>query len=129
MTVDGLPEDVIKFIADSIDSVEQLRVLLLLYNSPERAWTTAEISEELRSVESSISKRLEGLYDRHVLSLDPKAPTRHRFNPTSAHVGDIVRRLNDINRVRPYQVIDAIYAAPPRSLTALADAFKFRGGP
>lgn len=126
VTSEDLSENLRQFIQGCLDSVEQLRVLLLLYSQPDRTWTTAEITAEMRSVESSIGKRLEGLYTRRVLNRATGTGT-HQFLPARPEITALVRELADENQLRPYRVIDAIYARPSQSIQDLADAFKLRG--
>lgn len=112
------------FLHACIDSVEQVEVLLLLHNHPEKSWTVREITAELRSTENSISKRLADLYSRKVLVADPKQPERHRYSPASEELRDVIRRLSEENAIRPYRVIDAIYSKPPKDLLAFSESFK-----
>jgi Mn-dependent DtxR family transcriptional regulator len=44
---DDLPEDVIRFIADYIDSVPQIEALILLGDNPARAWTGPELADRI----------------------------------------------------------------------------------
>lgn len=130
MSDDELPEDVREFIGRYIDSVEQLRVLLLLGANPDRAWTLAEITEDLRSSEISIAQRLAGLYERKVLlpAEEGGDPRLHRFTPGSPGLRPLVRQLIELNRAKPYRLIDAIYSRPSSSLRAFSEAFKWKGG-
>ena len=49
-----------------IGSVEQLEVLLLLRGSPERAWTSAEVYDVIRSSPVSVSQRRRGVHRRGI---------------------------------------------------------------
>lgn len=128
MAGEDLPESVLKFLDTYIDSVEQLRVLLLLHMSPDRVWTTVEITSELRSAETSIAKRLDDLYARKVIWPIPNSKDSHKFSPTNADVRKVVGELAVQNQIRPYRVVEAIYSRPNKALQAFADAFKLRGG-
>ena len=127
MARDVLPRHIQEFLDTFIDSVEQLRVLLLLYSDPQKLWTVAEITAELRSAESSITKRLDDLYSRKVMVRLPELKGSHRFSPSTADIEVVVRDLAEQNQLRPYKVIDAIYSRPDKVLRDFADAFKFRG--
>lgn len=126
MKRDDLPPEVRQFLETSIDSIEQLQVLLLLYLSPERTWTTSEITLELRSTETSIEKRMNDLYDRKVLTKTSEIG-KHKFNPISSDMKKVIEAVAYQNQLRPYQVIDAIYSSSTKSIQAFADAFKVRG--
>lgn len=128
MARDDIPNEILNFLHECIDSVEQLRVLLLLSDNPVRVWTVTELTKELRSTETSIQKRLDDLYSRGVLARDSSLAGKHRFNPSSEDMRTLVKSLEQINQARPYRVIDAIFSRPSEALKAFADAFKFRGG-
>jgi hypothetical protein len=55
----GIPEDVYRFLYQNIESVEQLELLMLLFQAPERGWSPVQVAEALASHRSSVSRRLE----------------------------------------------------------------------
>lgn len=116
------------FLKDCIDSVEQLRVLLLLFESPERWWTVSELTQELRSTDSSISKRLDDLYAKGVLVRGSNNPNLHSYQLVSQGMKKTIQSLAEFHSLRPYRVIDLIYAQPNEALQAFADAFRFKKG-
>ncbi|MES2803848.1 MAG: hypothetical protein V4654_15250 [Bdellovibrionota bacterium] len=126
MKRDDLPIDVRYFLETSIDSIEQLQVLILLQTHPNKIWTTNEIAIELRSVDTSIQKRLHDLYRRNILLVSDKE-NEHKFLPSSTSMRALIEILAGENQLRPYQVIDAIYASPDKSILDFANAFKMRG--
>lgn len=128
MAGENLPENVLHFLETCIDSVEQLRILLLLHSTPERMWTTAEITTELRSAESSIQKRLDGLYRRKVLRQIADSKDQHRFLPANDELRIVIEELAIQNQLRPYRVIEAIYPGPTRAIQAFTNAFKLKSG-
>jgi hypothetical protein len=127
VATEEVPEKVLRFLDSYIDSIEQLRVLLLLYSDPSRIWTTAQVTAELRSSDTSIVKRLEDLYARGVLERRPELGGAHRFTPCTEELVDAIDCVARENQVRPYRLIEAIYSRPNRALRDFADAFKFRG--
>jgi hypothetical protein len=127
MKRDDLPKELRFFLETSINSIEQLQVLILLHAHPNRIWTTQEIATELRSVDSSIQKRLQDIYTRHILLEIPNKVNEHQFLPSSPVMHTLIDLLATENQLRPYQVIDAIYASPDKSILDFANAFKMRG--
>lgn len=123
---DDVPESVRQFVLSTIDSVELLRVLLLLFEAPSRRWSAADITRELRSSDSSIDKRLHDLYDRRVLSPEANRDAVHQYIPYSGESHAAVEKLVDFHRHRPYRLIDLIYSKPNEALRAFADAFKIK---
>lgn len=124
---DDLPKDARYFLENSIDSIEQLQVLLLLHANPDRIWTTNEIAVELRSVDTSIQKRLNDLYIRNVLLPLKGNDNEHKFLPSSQAMKKLIDVIVSENQLRPYRIIDAIYASPDKTILDFANAFKMRG--
>jgi len=70
-----------QLLARHIGSVEQLEVLLLLRGSPERAWTSAEVYDVIRSSPASVSQRLEAFTVAGFLTKEEGPPVRFRYAP------------------------------------------------
>lgn len=116
-----LPEDVREFIRGSVDSVEMLRVLGALRNDPARTWSVKELSDELRSSQSSIRSRLENLR-----ALELVAESGGGFVYRAAPAKDaLAARVLTAYRERRVSVIDMIFSQPSDPLVAFADAFRF----
>ena len=127
MVGNELPENILHFLDTRLDSVEQLQVLFLLHAEPERIWSTAEITAELRSSDTSITKRLDDLYASKVLVRMPELQGRHRFSPASPEILQIVHLLAELYRTKPSRVSEAIFSGPNKSLQAFANAFRRNG--
>lgn len=125
MHFDDLPKDLVEFVFASIDSVEQVHVLLSLHADPSREWTVAELTRELRSAEASIGRRVDDLRLRGVLA-DGEQPGVVRYKPASERAASCIDLLARAYRERPTRVIELIYSKPPQALQAFADSFKFR---
>ncbi len=124
---DELPAEVLSFIHQRIDSVEQLQILLLLVQDPCAQWTIERISRELRSSSASVQKRIGDLCARKVLAPEAVSDTGEiRFLAFDADVDQLVRELSGIFRHRPHRVIAQIFAKPSPSLRSFADAFKLK---
>jgi len=92
MSPAALPASVVTFVHGCIDSVEQLAVLALLSDQPEKEWTTTTLSQELRSTETSVEKRLSSLARAKVL--EPIAPgASFRYSPCSPEVAATVQAV------------------------------------
>lgn len=122
-SVQGLPDDVRRFIRECIDSVELLHVLLMLRDNEERRWTPELLSAELRSSPQSIGRRLEHLRQHRLAVLEPDG---YRYGATR-NVDRVVQRLADLYRERRTTIIDVIFSTPADPLQSFSDAFKVRG--
>lgn len=125
LSFSDLPPELIEFVAGAIDSVEQVHVLMALQADPVRGWTVAELTRELRSVESSIQRRLEDLYSKNVL-LRPASGDPIRYMAANPKAEACIGLLAKSYRERPTRLIELIYSRPPAAIQAFADAFKFR---
>lgn len=110
-------------IAESIDSVEQLEILLLLRSEPEKAWSAEEIDSRIKSSLSSIRSRLAGL---EKYGLVHRSDDRHRYDP-APEVQIAVDELAVAYDESRYTVIDLIFAKPDDKLSLFARAFRLRG--
>lgn len=127
MKRDDLPKELKYFLESSIDSIEQLRVLILMHANPDKVWTTNEIAIILRSVDTSIQKRLLDIYSRKILLAFSEKEDLHKFLPSSTAMKEIIDSMVVENQLRPYQIIDAIYSSSDKTILDLANAFKMRG--
>ncbi|NKE69468.1 hypothetical protein MNODULE_01715 [Nitrospiraceae bacterium HYJII51-Mn-bac16s-1-B09] len=115
-----------QFIAERIDSVELLEVLLFLRANSEREWRADEVSKEFRSSTVSISKRLADLHARELLFLNEGSPPRYRYNPRTNKLVVAVDRLAEAYALSRARVIDLIFSKPADKLRHFSDAFKLR---
>lgn len=120
----GLPEDVYRFLYHNIDSVEQLEVLLLLRQSPERDWTAEAVARTLYSHPSSIIHRLSSLAGRGLLR--ELEPAHFQYAPRSTELHDTVSRVAACYRERRVAVITLIASKPIENVRAFSDAFRIR---
>lgn len=126
MTNDPISEEVKQFIAERIDSVELLEVLLFLRAKPDREWSAAEVSKELRSSPNSIAKRLENLHARELLFLKEGSPPLYRYSPRTNNLMVAVDQLARAYAISQARVIDLIFSKPIDKLRHFSDAFKLR---
>lgn len=125
MQAGDLPEGVRRLIADSIDSVEQLEILLLLLQHPERTWTAETVARELRVSSLSAGDRLEDLA-RDALLARVKSGEEYRYAPGSAALDEAVRGLATAYTERRVTVINLIFSKPVDKIRTFADAFRLR---
>jgi hypothetical protein len=121
----AIPEDVERFLAEHIESAEQLDALVLLYSSPERTWTADALSQALFSVPQSAAKSLERLEARGFAASDgaPVPAYRYREGGSDAARVASVAAAYRANRAGVIRLLFARRVDPVRSL---ADAFRLR---
>jgi hypothetical protein len=122
----GIPDDVKAFIAEYVDSAEQLETLLLLHSRPDEAWDAESVARAIYTVPQSAARRLESLTELGLASSDGGAAPRFRYAPREPELDGRVKALAAIYRERRVAVINQIYSAPPGAVRSFADAFKLR---
>jgi len=119
-----LPADILQFIAEYLDSIGTLEVLLLLHSDPARRWTAGELSRELRSSLLSVESSLAILLGRR-LAVE-EAGGAYRFHAGTRALDEKTSRLAECYRERRTAVITAIFSRPTDAVRSFADAFRFK---
>ncbi|WNG32920.1 hypothetical protein F0U61_04295 [Archangium violaceum] len=115
-----------RLIAENIDSVEQLEILLLLFQHPQRTWNAESVARELRVSALSAGERLEDLnYDGLVARVDGSAG-EYRYGPETPALDEAVRGLATAYAERRVTVINLIFSKPVDKIRTFADAFRLR---
>lgn len=119
-------EDLSRFIAQHVHSVEQLEILLLLRNSASREWTASEVSKALSSHPHSVETRMLDLRARGlVASREAEREFVFRYAPQPG-LDRVVDQLARAYAERRTSVINLIFSKPIDSVRTLADAFRLR---
>ena len=121
-----LAQEIRDFISRHIGSVERLEVLLLLYRSPERNWSVAAVSQELRSSEIAVTRSLNMLVASQLAAAYGDG---FRFQPSTPALLRETELVAATYRVRPVKVIECIYRRPNPQLLDFSEAFKLRKRP
>lgn len=126
-----LPE-VERLITEHINSVEQLEILLLLYNHVREEgqaapdWTALTVSQELRIKEKTAAERLSDLAARGFLSVTASQPPQYRYNPASAEQDETVGLLARAYSTQRVTIINYIFSREIDKLRTFAEAFRLR---
>lgn len=126
MVNDGISENVRRFIAVYIDSVELLEVLLLLRINAKREWSADSVSREIRSNPTSVTTRLNDLCARGFLSMKEGTPPLYRYDPRTDELDSAVKGLAEAYAERHARVIELIFSKQTDALRNFSDAFKFK---
>jgi hypothetical protein len=120
---DEIPVAVRQLIAERLDSIAQLEVLLLLYHKPGRAWTAEAVSEDLRIDSNWAGEQLATLRDRGLLVETAASEKSYRFGAGTAALEEAVAALSVCYSELRVRVVALLYSNPPRGIRSLADAF------
>ena len=123
----AIPEDVRQFLTESIDSVVQLELLMLLRRRPADAWTVADVARELRIELVWAASDLEKLAAHGLITVhgEPSAAV-YRYGSRTADLDEVISRTIDTYEKRRVSVIGAIYSRPADAIRTFADAFRVR---
>jgi predicted transcriptional regulator len=134
----GISQAVQAFVADHIESVLQLEVLLLLRGRPGTDFVAHDIADELKIDRAWVAGQLENLRSRGLLASDdvPAAsggggaaavPRRYRYAPRTSELAGVLDELARAYADRRVTVISLIFSKPAASgIRTFADAFRFR---
>lgn len=128
MHADGLPPEVGKFISQYVDSVEQLELLMLLARTGGRSWTADDVATTLGLSPASVTRNLEALASRQLLSATPGPPTRYRYAPATDALRADVQKLADAYRDHRTAVINRVASKFLDRIREFSDAFKIKKG-
>ena len=112
-----------QLLAESIHSIEQLEIFLLLGREAQRAFTPAEIFRVIKSNEASIARCLEFFVRDGLVSEQPGGQFQFGKNP---ELVAIASELAQAYRERYVALVGMIYTKPDEQMRSFASAFRFR---
>jgi len=124
VALNPITQEAQQFIAQHIQSVEQLEIFLTLGNGGDRSWSVDEVFRKIQSNAKSISDCLGYFLKESVAILEKEG--RYRLSDKSLNLVPIASELQKAYRERQVTIIEMIYKKPPRQIQSFADAFKLR---
>ena len=122
-----ISNEVKDFVFHSIDSAEQLDILLLLHSDVHKKASIKEISDFLRSTPTSIEKRILNLIQQNLLvSAGEGAQTKYAFHFENEAALKVVSQLAEVYKSHRYGILEIIFS-PLKKSRDFADAFKISG--
>lgn len=119
-----LPRHIERFLEDHIASVDQLELLVLLFNSPQTAWTAAAAGQIVHCPTQKAETYLQALAGQGFLAAGDAPGGSYRYDPRDSARDQAVRDMVDFYRERPVSVIRRVYEPRVDKVQAFADAFK-----
>ncbi len=117
----GFSDEFRRFVRQNINSVEQIRILSVLIDNPDRLWDAQSLNAELITSTHSIDLRLRLLLKKRFIDGSESAGFKYRPDPRH---DALVRELCDQFERRPVSVISLVYSS---GLESFSDAFRFGG--
>jgi hypothetical protein len=125
----GVSAEVTHFLADHIESVLELELLLALRADAARTWTAADLATQLRIDAAFAAAQLEKFYDRHLLSAEKgtdRPDPAYRYAPASSELDAAVAAVASAYASHRVTIIGLIFSKPTSNLKTFADAFRIR---
>src|SRR5262245_39092014 len=85
-----IPERVLQFIAERIDTVPQLEALLLLWESSQRAWSEEELAGRIYVSRQIAAQTLQALQRQNLVIAESADAPRYRYNPQWDPSGEVM---------------------------------------
>jgi len=121
-----LPPDVVQFVHESIDSIEQLELLALLIESSHRYWDAASAGRALGVNPGKTQRDLERLATRNLLAVNLGADVSYRFEPGSSRLRETTEVFAAAYRHNPRALFRLVAERQTRAVRDFADAFRIR---
>lgn len=120
-----LPSSIRIFLARFIRSVEQLEILLLFARSPGSVWSSKKVYDAILSTPHSVERWLDEMTRTGLLEKAPDQPASYHSCNNEELLGQITL-LEELYRMSPVRVIEAIYRRDTTAAQSFADAFKLK---
>jgi hypothetical protein len=116
-----------EFIAQHIDTIHQLDVLVLMRHASDRAWSIDEIAEALGKSSSTVRSSVAGLLASGIVAYSPdESSGEWKYQPRSVALHAGVESVIEAYESDAVGVVKAVFNKPSRALRSFADAFVFR---
>lgn len=121
------PEDVVRFLSTHVESIDQLEILRVFGEAPEREWSATALAAEVQTSPRAAMAHVAALRGRGLLHTEAIGQdVVCRYSPATPELDARVRRVLQFYRERPVSMIKLVYAQADDPLRAFADAFRLR---
>jgi hypothetical protein len=121
-----IPANVLQFIAERIDTVPQLEALLLLWESPQRAWTEEELAARIYVSRPSAAQILQALERRQLVTAESAEATLYRYNPQWEPTGEVMPEVASAYRRHLVPLATFIHSRASTAVREFARAFDLK---
>jgi hypothetical protein len=119
-----LPFHIREFLHKVVRSTWGLEVLLLIRATQSTAWTSEQLSGELRASVSLVEDILVRYTRAHIVMLENEH--RYRYAPKDPRLDVLIAELEELNAERPLALLKEILRIPNDKIQTFVDAFKIK---
>ena len=123
---DVFPAELEQFIAQQIESLAQLELLLLMRQAPDQQWDCADAARQLYITPDMCNGLVADLERRGFVRRVTEADARYQYQPTNPDFDRLLGELAAVYQDRRVAVITQIYSRPQKKVQTFADAFRLR---
>jgi hypothetical protein len=120
------PADIEQFIAQHIESLAQLEMLLLMRREAGRTWTSDDLPRQMYVTPEVCTTIIADLERRGFILRDAANPNNVQYRSSGSPIDQLIDQLGDLYHQRRVAVITQIYSKPVRKVQTFADAFRLR---
>jgi hypothetical protein len=122
---DSISPDVRRFVAQSIRSVAQLELLLILHRDPAIEWTAESAAREMRFPADWVAEQLAGFHRAGLVGSSGRKQRIYRYGPRPG-LERIIDELAETFSRRPTTVTSLIFSRGDEDVRCFSDAFRLR---
>lgn len=126
MAESNVAPEVATFLADHIDSVLELELLLALRADGARGWTASELAKELKIDAAWAAEQMAKFHARGLLARTDQPEAAYRYAPQSPQLDATVASVAAAYATHRVSIIGLIFSKPTSTLKSFADAFRIR---
>lgn len=125
--MEPFPKDVQQFLQTFITSTDQLEILRVLGDEPNREWVDPELAKQVQITPETIRSRLHELKQLGFIRCRSNGDRLIcQYGPQTVELEKKLQQLLVLYRQRPVTMIRMIYERPANALRNFADAFRLK---
>ena len=122
--INPLPDQVDRFLARFVHSIEYLEILLHLAERPEQGFTIDELVGAMYTTPASVQRRLDKMVMDGMVTVTEASNPLYTFAPSNRDMVPLVAEVTRVYRERRVAVITRIASRPMDNVQAFSDAFR-----
>jgi len=128
MAGEKISSEVKRFIRSTINSAEQLEVLIFMMSNADKEWSADEVSSQTRLPVESTATKLQDLADADLLLKQTREDRAlFRYSPNSdALANEVAESLEQAYLERRDTLLQLIYSKPLENIRIFSDSFRIR---
>lgn len=123
--MEPLPQEIVDFLLKNISSIEQLEILRVLNEKPEKEWEASELGPLVQASAEVVASHVIAMENRGLLTFVDKKTHLCRFGP-KPDLTDMVEQLLQFYQQRPVSMIRLVYDRATIHLRTFSDSFRLK---